>query len=1610
MIHSFELAPALHSVPTGKTICCVAIPVCMDYESDHHLMATVPQHERFIYNGKLEMDKASYSLLKVVVQQQSGCIPSLSCGAETMVFSHTPCTWRGARQVIELCCGMGALGHGAEATGFQTVVGCDIRPKMLELFQRHCNGKPILGDICEFATLGSIYEAHPFSCVVASGIACQPYSQLGDQKGGQDPRASTLPASLATAFYLRAVIVVLECVGPAKDDPFVQHHIRNFCNKTGFRKTECLQDLKDIWASKRCRWWCVLTAPAIGAIDIAARNEFPDLPNVGNLIPALCPWPSSAEAELALTPIELEAFQPSGRIGSNYLLNIRAPMACALHCWGSQLIACPCGCRDKGLSKQRLDLKGLFGVLVEGVKSKKTRHIHPQEAGALCGLDPCLTWGDHNRLALGAVGQLASPLQSLWIFSHVLRKLQLVQFQVASVSPCKMMMAYRSWLLARCVKQWGNAGGSYPPSETLDLSRQWTKVIDLTFPELMRTFPVQTGDNHAQSLWERLETLQHLTPVDMPPLHLATGSDGPETSECPTEDIASFGEEIDHGLTISQVAIESQSLCGGSPASPDLREESLSTIEEVSPSAILPSSPQENSVSASLLEDVQLVIHGERGEVSLGSSNLPRATFRFEPGSTIEDLITAESALQSVDHGGWDVFDVSQVSSEEMDREPQQHQISIRETLRPGMRCKIQKTGGESESDRSFSASQKRYKTLHPVDGVPHTRIGAGFANPLLDLKGKQFLKLLQPVVCDSFQACSLLSQMCPSDHRIQVLSQQGDVCSDDEIRWHLHRLQSLAPSSLSVIPIEPLLMHGWLETLNTDSLGKWLQGNVVPDVTFITVALQAGHWFPICFQCQDGRMSVSTWDLPSAVHQGLEEFCQTLAFAIDVELGPIVQHSRLFAGDSLCGAASVAFLEHKILGTQLPELRHTLENLHQYYRQAFIRSLEGQVKVVSPWLWGAGSDPTTDQAVSALTPLLVDHGVPSDFVHHRAVNAVKAIGASDVIKAVSSKTPWKTLKALGTNVRFQFILPDELQAQITRRAGKEAVGKPNQKGKARNPDQSESVVLDPEKLTIPEGTFVAGSKLVPQIPLTLLGPLSEGIVVATWQQAEPYLRTSQLLGQGPLAMLVLHGPVGGCQTTLPLQKITVPARCSVNNEPLLLDALLVQLGGVTVSKAVSQSPVSLDTVKVSTLKFVIFKDECAPSWDEVTAAPLRYIINHIPLLKLCKQPSCTCQHWHNPEKVEATESIVDVWRRQFLRAGYKPEPVASSTIFSVCIRVPECLTERLLGCSGVAGIYVEPRSLDSKSISTAYEVIWVPKAGRSELCRLKQVNPAVVGLARVNERYGLRVRAAQAATLHKAIRPDAVYLANGVRQQYVVGPIPYGTDRKALGKALNQSSWEAKPLQPVSALSGERGVMWSVIAVTDPPTNIISMSHGDVVITRAKESIPDAKTIMKPVAAPATISLCGSGVHKGPEDPWVKADPWGQYVPVTGSASQQSGITAAAETIHQLESKIENAVLAKLPQCVAMDQDDVSDRVQDLESRFNQLMHRQQQLETVVNEQGAQQTAQLGQMQSQLNAQGQQLAGHMEAQQHQIQNMFESQMAQIRGLLSKRPRDNEQE
>jgi hypothetical protein len=133
-------------------------------------------------------------------------------------------------------------------------------------------------------------------------------------------------------------------------------------------------------------------------------------------------------------------------------------------------------------------------------------------------------------------------------------------------------------------------------------------------------------------------------------------------------------------------------------------------------------------------------------------------------------------------------------------------------------------------------------------------------------------------------------------------------------------------------------------------------------------------------------------------------------------------------------------------------------------------------------------------------------------------------------------------------------------------------------------------------------------------------------------------------------------------------------------------------------------------------------------------------------------------------------------------------------------------------------------------------------------------------------------------------------------------------------------------------------------------------------------------------------------------QDPWTTKDPWGGFKPST------SAHTDNTESLQQLERRVQDAVLAKLP-APAME-DDMPERMSFLEGQVQQLMVKQQGLEGQFQEFSSQQGQQLTAMQTQINSQGQQLHGHMENQSQAIQSMFAQQMEQIRGLLSKRPRD----
>ena len=110
---------------------------------------------------------------------------------------------------------------------------------------------------------------------------------------------------------------------------------------------------------------------------------------------------------LRLQAHEIEAFQVDDLGSSPYLLDCQGVLPCPLHSWGSQLRPCPCMCRRAGLSLERFQKKGLFGVLVRSALPAfegAVRQIHPMECAALVGYDPTIKLGDSTMLQFAGMG------------------------------------------------------------------------------------------------------------------------------------------------------------------------------------------------------------------------------------------------------------------------------------------------------------------------------------------------------------------------------------------------------------------------------------------------------------------------------------------------------------------------------------------------------------------------------------------------------------------------------------------------------------------------------------------------------------------------------------------------------------------------------------------------------------------------------------------------------------------------------------------------------------------------------------------------------------------------------------------------------------------------------------------------------------------------------------------------------------------------------------------------------------------------------------------------------------------------------------------------------
>ena len=804
-------------------------------------------------------------------------------------------------------------------------------------------------------------------------------------------------------------------------------------------------------------------------------------------------------------------------------------------------------------------------------------------------------------------------------------------------------------------------------------------------------------------------------------------------------------------------------------------------------------------------------------------------------------------------------------------------------------------------------------------------------------------------------------------DGPFPVSMRSGSAVGHDEMWFHTRQL-TLSHSDLMgcVITGESHLLDLWLQCFERSAKSR-----------FVAAILFGDHWIPVlAFKC-DGQITV-------AIEAG--PFSQTVIFAnhewIVCELPASAQ--------PYCGAATIAIFA-AMLGYLVP--LHDIPQFHHMLRHQF-HAHQGFPQEGIHW----GNGPA-GQLTKNLIAELLKHGIPNDVVEARATAAIQALGSNQVMTALQHRQPWKQLKILGNNAKFQFVLPSELAAVVEANKGRPVGGKG--KGKSRSlATRLVSPDLDPHKLHILDGTFGCQNRPMPQIAPTQVGPVSSGVILMTRVEAEPYLRAGKQVSQEPLALAVLCKPDEMFHTALPHVAVTIPCRCTIDHEPVLADAVLVQIGSGLIEKVVGSAVVHLESFDVVTLKILVYRDELKIDWTEFCQSPIRHLVQILPQLRRCSETGCTCPQWHNNEQLDLKDPILDVWRRQFLRVGFKPSPASKADMFSVCLRIPKCLLDNMLSCSGSGGAYCEPRSADGMEILPEFTVIWTPKHNAQEIQHLMRTNPAVTGLARLGDRRGLRVKTAQAKVVHDLVRPDSVFLPQGPKCQFSVGPMPYGVDRNAVAKMLAKTGWECRPLQPTTPCPG-RGVMWLVQSTEEPSHSIVHTSHGEIVISKQKQDTPGQTARQTTVGSATTLALCKAQTeNSGEADPWSKLDPWGGYKPLAPPAPA----SGSNESIQQLESRIQNAVMAKIN---APMEDDLPDRVVALEGQVQQLLNQQQGFETQLQDFSSHHTQQLTSLQTQVNVQSQQLHGHLENQNQTIQSLYEQQMTQIRTLLSKRPRED---
>lgn len=515
----------------------------------------------------------------------------------------------------------------------------------------------------------------------------------------------------------------------------------------------------------------------------------------------------------------------------------------------------------------------------------------------------------------------------------------------------------------------------------------------------------------------------------------------------------------------------------------------------------------------------------------------------------------------------------------------------------------------------------------------------------ITQLSAQDLLGLIQPHVQSLDAVKALLNQTIPKASRCSVLDRQTSLWADDEIRFFLQQ-QEVHFSDQSVIMWDPLVLSNAVR-FGDFTVVKSLATALLSPSTVITAVLVETHWYPIVWKWCDEDLAAYTCGHAFDRSLAVNRIHQVVSEVLQCPCRPVAFHSLGFAVDECCGAMVIAFCDFCLSGENLPSTHSELVSVHHWYRGKFIAGL-GQ-ESPRPWIWGSGEG----QWRVRLSALLVEHGVAQAEIESRLSHLISVLGESSLIKIMNATSPWRELKWAANRCTplLQIVKPSELQTIIDQRVAEgKPIGNKSQKKQGKGGGKGSVVkTVDPASLRIELGLFTCGDgQQLAQLSLAHITPAASGVVLCTASEAFPYLKGCRQISAGGIAMIVLDAVEPLKQTTLVSQKVRFPALCTSNQEPLLVEGYLYQLGALPVTRSDCTNRVELTTVPTCVTKLLLFRDQVQCDWAEVVAHPMKQVFELLPLLKPCQDSECdgSCESWHASPNFPFQEPILELWGR----------------------------------------------------------------------------------------------------------------------------------------------------------------------------------------------------------------------------------------------------------------------------------------------------------------------------------------------------------------------------